>query len=111
MHAKKLLLGPDFDLNDVIKGVTVPTLAIEMRIVTAVKDSVYGLGLYAAIAWLSEDADLVVILSANLMGFLCSGNRISGASSAGGPNGDGKKLVCCVNEVETWPSTLATSII
>lgn len=95
MHTKKLFLRPDFDLNDGIKGVTVPKLAIEMAVVTAMKDSTYGLGLYATFAWLSEDAELVVMLSANLIIFLCSGNKIKWCFSNENSKGDGKKLVCC----------------
>lgn len=76
MHVKKLFLGADYHVNDGIKGVLVLNLAIEMATVTAVKESTYALGLYATFAWLSNEAELVVMLSAGLIGFLCSENKI-----------------------------------
>ena len=63
-------------MNDGIKGVPVRNLALEMATITAVKESTYALGLYAAFAWLSDEAELVFMLSAGLVAFLCSENKI-----------------------------------
>ena len=76
VHVKKLFMGPNFDLNDRIKGVPMQKLAIGTVIVTVTQNLTYRLGLYAASACLSDEAGLDVMLLANQMGSSCLGNKI-----------------------------------
>ena len=77
-----------------------------MAVVTAMKGSIYGLGLYAAFSWLSEEAELVVMLSANLIAFLYSETKIKWCFSSGNSKRAMERNWCVGDEVEMRPSTL-----
>ena len=95
MHVEKAFLGPDFDLNNGVKGV--PVRNQQMRSILSpswriMEDSTYRLGLYADFSWPFGEDELVVIVLAIIRSFGLM-TRSSGSFEVG--SGDGSHVVWC----------------
>ena len=66
--SESCLGGPDIHVSYRVRGVPVPLLAGKMAIVAVAKYSTDELDLYAVSTWLSDEDELGVMVSANLIG-------------------------------------------